>query len=126
VTGRVLGLGLDLVDIDRFGAVLARRSAMVERLFTPQERALVADMVNPAPTLAGRFAVKEATMKALGVGLGAIDWCDVATVRLDGGAPALSVTGRAALLAAGRGISSWQVSISHTDTMAAAVVLALS
>jgi holo-[acyl-carrier protein] synthase len=126
VTGQVLGLGLDLVDIDRFGAALLRRSSMAERLFTPEERDLVVDMVNPTPTLAGRFAVKEATMKALGVGMGAIDWADVTTLRLEGGAPSLSVTGRAARLADERGISSWQVSISHTDTMAAAVVLALS
>ena len=126
MTGQVIGLGLDLVDIDRFRAVLARRPTMADRLFTAGELAMAGELSDPAPTLAGRFAVKEAVMKSLGVGIGAVDWTDMDAARLPGGAPALTVTGRAAARAGQLGIASWRVSISHTDTTAGAVVLALS
>jgi holo-[acyl-carrier protein] synthase len=126
VTGQVVGLGLDLVDIDRFRALLERRPAMKARLFTPGELDLAGQLADPAPTLAGRFAVKEAVMKSLGVGIGAVDWTDMHAPRRPGGAPALEVTGRAGALAASLGVSSWRVSISHTGTTAGAVVVALS
>ena len=126
VTGQVVGLGVDLVDIPRFRAVLERRPALAERLFSAEERAYAASLANPAPTLAGRFGVKEAVMKALGVGLGAIDWSDITVVRRPGGRPELVVQGRAARLAADRGVRSWQVSISHTAAVASVTVLALT
>lgn len=124
--GRVLGLGVDVVDIDRFRAVLDRRPGMASRLFGADELAYAAGLANPAPTLAGRFGAKEATMKALGVGIGAVDWTDICVTRLDGGAPRLVVTGRAAALAGDLGVGSWQVSISHTASLASVTVLALS
>jgi holo-[acyl-carrier protein] synthase len=126
VSGRVVGLGVDVVDIDRFRAVLGRRPGLADRLFAADELAYASTLANPAPTLAGRFGAKEATMKALGVGIGAVDWTDIAVTRLDGGAPRLVVTGRAATLAAGRGVAAWQVSISHTAALASVTVLALS
>jgi holo-[acyl-carrier protein] synthase len=78
-----------------------------------------------APSLAARFAVREATMKALGVGLGAFDFHDVAVHRLESGAPVLHVSGRAQALAHAQGVDSWHVSITHTDSVAMAVVAAL-
>lgn len=126
MSGQVVGLGLDLVDIDRFRAVLARRPAMAARLFTDRELSMAGELADPAPTLAGRFAVKEAVMKSLGVGIGAVDWTDVDAPRRPGGAPALDVSGRAAALAARLGVGSWRVSISHTASTAGAVVVALS
>jgi holo-[acyl-carrier protein] synthase len=126
VTGAVLGLGVDVVDIPRFRAVLARRPALADRLFSADELAYAATLANPAPSLAARFGVKEAVMKALGVGLGAVDWTDISVVRQPGGRPELEVRGRAATLAAGRGVRGWEVSISHTETLASATVLALS
>jgi holo-[acyl-carrier protein] synthase len=126
VTGRVVGLGVDLVDIPRFRAVLERRPAIAERLFSEEERAYAASLANPAPTLAGRFGAKEAVMKALGVGIGAVDWTDIAVLRRSGGTPELVIAGRAARLAAGRGVAGWQISISHTATTASVTVLALS
>ena len=72
----MIGLGIDAVDVDRFAEVLARQPRMAGRLFTDDER-----IVDATPRLAARFAVKEAVMKALGVGLGAFGWHDVETVR---------------------------------------------
>jgi holo-[acyl-carrier protein] synthase len=117
--GSLIGLGLDLVDIERFRSVLGRRPA-------PVERALAGDGPGTARTLAGRFAVKEAAMKALGVGIGAVDWTDISAGRRPGGAPELEVAGRAADRAARLGVTSWLVSVTHTDTVAAAVVVALA
>jgi holo-[acyl-carrier protein] synthase len=126
VTGALLGLGIDSVDIPRFREVLCRRPALARRLFTAAERQYAAGLANPVPTLAARFAAKEAVMKALGVGLGAFDWSDVEVERLEGGAPRLVITGRAASLAAGRGVSGWHLSLTHTATVASAVVAATS
>jgi holo-[acyl-carrier protein] synthase len=122
----IVGLGVDVVDITRFRAVLRRRPAIAGRLFSPDELAYAASLANPAATLAGRFGAKEAVMKALGVGIGAVDWTDVTVLRHASGAPSLVVRGRAAALAASRGVASWQVSISHTETVASVTVLALS
>jgi holo-[acyl-carrier protein] synthase len=121
-----VGLGLDLVDIVRFGAVLSRRPAASRRLFTDGERAYAATLANPVPSLAARFAAKEAVMKALGVGLGAFAFVDVEIERQPSGEPVLVLAGRAAQLASERHVRSWLVSLTHTDTAAAAVVVALS
>ncbi|MGH9115472.1 MAG: holo-ACP synthase [Acidimicrobiales bacterium] len=122
--GALLGLGIDTVDVPRFAGLLDRRPAAAARLFTAGEREYAARLANPAPSLAARFAAKEAVMKALGVGLGAFDWPDVAVARDAGGVPRLVVTGRAAALAAGRGVTGWHVSLTHTEATASAVVAA--
>jgi holo-[acyl-carrier protein] synthase len=121
----VIGIGLDAVDIGRFRAVLARRPAMAGRLFTAGERTDAASRADPTPSLAARFAAKEAVMKALGVGLGAFAWRDVEVVRLAGGQPSLVVTGAAGALASGQGVGRWRISLTHTTTLAGAVVVAL-
>ncbi len=121
----VIGVGLDLVDIERFRAVLARQPALRQRLFTGDELALAAARRDPVPALAVRFAAKEAVMKALGVGLGAFAFHDVEVLKLDSGAPELRVTGAAAVLAGERGVTDWQISLSHSVTTAGAVVSAL-
>jgi len=120
-----VGLGLDLVDIPRFAAVLARRPAIFERLFTAGERAYAISLANPVPSLAARFAAKEAVMKALGVGLGAFAFNEVEVQRQPSGQPRLVLTGRAAELSAERAVRQWLISLTHTSTAAAAVVLAL-
>jgi phosphopantetheine--protein transferase-like protein len=66
----VVGVGVDAVDVDRFRLALRRRPRLADRLFTDGERADVAATRDPAERLAARFAAKEATMKALGSGLG--------------------------------------------------------
>ena len=119
----MIGIGLDAVEIGRFRQVLARRPKLSARLFTAAELAYGQRCVDPAPRLAARFAVKEAAMKALGVGLGAFAFHDVEVVGDPGGAPSLRVTGRAAELALGKGVGGWQVSITHTEDLAMAVVM---
>jgi holo-[acyl-carrier protein] synthase len=120
-----IGLGLDLVDIARFAAVLDRRPSISERLFTAGERAYALSLANPVPSLAARFAAKEAVMKALGVGLGAFAFNEVEVQRQPSGEPRLLLTGRAAELSAERGVRQWLISLTHTSTAAAAVALAL-
>jgi holo-[acyl-carrier protein] synthase len=122
----VIGLGIDAVDIGRFRTVLARRPGLAERLFTAGERAYAAGQADPAPSLAARFAAKEAAMKALGVGLGAFRWTDVEVVRLASGQPALRIQGAAAALASKQGVGKFLVSLTHTSSQAEAVVAALA
>jgi holo-[acyl-carrier protein] synthase len=119
----LIGVGLDAVEIGRFRDVLARTPALEQRLFTEGERAYGRAGNDPAPRLAARFAAKEAAMKALGVGLGAFAFHDVEVVNEESGAPGLRVTGRAAELALGKGVAAWRVSLTHTDSVAMAVVI---
>lgn len=121
----MLGIGIDAVDIVRFRTMLERRPGLRERLFTPAEIDALATRVDQAPSLAARFAAREATMKALGVGLGAFGFHDVAVANDAGGRPRLVVTGKAASLAAAAGVTRWDISLTHTDTVAVAVVAAL-
>ena len=120
----MIGLGIDAVDIRRFGEVLERTPRIVERLFTEGERSLAARRADAGAVLAARFAVREATMKALGVGLGAFDFRDVSVQSSMDGRPTLLVDGRAAELARARGVTQWHVSLTHTDDLAVAVVAA--
>ena len=125
-SGLLIGLGIDAVEIARFSKVLARRPTMVERLFGPGERAFANGQINPVPSLAARFAAKEAVMKALGVGLGAFAFDEVEVIRRASGQPELVLSGRAEALAAASGVGSWRLSMTHTDVQASAVVVALS
>lgn len=118
------GLGTDVVDLERFRTALERTPNLVPRLFTEGERALASSRRDPIPALAARFAAKEAVMKALGVGLGAIDWHDVEVVREESGQPRLRITGRAAVRADAAGVTGWHLSLSHSDLVATAVVAA--
>jgi holo-[acyl-carrier protein] synthase len=122
--GIVRGIGVDVVDVERFRRVLERRPALARRVFTDAERSYAESGRNPGPRLAARFAAKEAVLKALGVGIGAAAFRDVEVVRADGGAPHLVLDGRAADLAARRGVRRWHLSLSHTDTVAVASVVA--
>jgi len=122
--GHVRGIGVDAVDVVRFRAVVARRPGILGRLFTETERAYAARSRDPGPRLAARFAAKEAVLKALGVGVGAAGFRDVEVVRGEGGAPGLALSGRAAALSASRGVRRWHVSLTHTDTLAVASVVA--
>jgi holo-[acyl-carrier protein] synthase len=123
-----MGVGVDLVDLDRFESAMSRTNGFLERVFTPGERAYCERAKAPSvrcQRYAARFAAKEAVMKALGCGLGAFGFHDVEVARDDdSGAPALVVQGRAAALAGERGIETWHLSLSHSDRVAIAMVVA--
>ena len=122
----VIGVGIDLVDIDRFRASLARTPSMIPRLFTAGERSYAETANDPTERYAARFAAKEAVMKALGVGLGSFGFHDVEVLRAESGQPSLGVYGPADVLAAERGVIAWQISLTHTTASAGAVVVALA
>jgi holo-[acyl-carrier protein] synthase len=121
----VRGLGTDLVEVERFRLAMQRRAALPERLFSDAERAYAFRHRDPVKSLAARFGAKEAVMKALGVGLWKFRFRDVEVVRQKSGAPTLALYGRAAELAAARGVTEWQLSLTHTDSTAMAVAIAL-
>ena len=121
----IVGLGTDLVEVDRFRLAMRRRPSLPERLFSDDERAYAYRQHDPAKNLAARFAAKEAVMKALGVGLGAFRFHDVEVVNAPSGKPGLVLRGKAAALAASQGVEGWQLSLTHTDQTAHAVAVAL-
>ena len=115
----IVGLGVDLVDVARFGAALERTPALAQRLFTDDERA-----GRSLESLAARFAAKEAIAKALGAP-GNLAWHDAVVGNDASGRPTLAVTGSVAAAAAERGVAQWQLSLTHDGGLAMAVVLAL-
>lgn len=119
----MIGLGLDLVEVDRMRRALTRTPGLVERLFTPAERAYSAQAADPAERFAVRFAAKEAVMKALGVGLGAVGWHDIEVTRTEAGVPGVRLAGRALELADAAGVRRWHLSLSHTATVAEAIAV---
>lgn len=121
----VVGVGIDLVDVERFRISLRRTPTMVERMFTEGERTYALRAVDPAERFAARFAAKEAVMKALGVGLGAFGFHDVEVLRDEGGRPSLGVYGPAEALARERGVVVWQLSLTHTASSAGAIAVAV-
>lgn len=122
---RLIGVGVDLVDLGRFRRALERRPRLVERVFSEDERAHAARRRDPTEPLAARFAAKEAVMKAMGVGLWTFPMREVEVVRAPSGAPAVRLHGRAAEVAAERGVTGWRLSLTHTATLAEAVAIAL-
>lgn len=123
-SGGVVGIGVDAVDIPRLRRVLVRRRSLADRVFTAAERAYAERAVDGVPRLATRFAAKEAAMKALGVGLGAFPMADAEVVRTGLDAPSLVLHGAAADLAAQAGVRRWHLSLTHTDDLAVAFVVA--
>ncbi len=121
----VLGVGTDLVDVERFRRVLERRPSILKRLFTADELEYSQRAVDPAARLAARFAAKEAALKALGLGLGGMRMIEIEVVRDDTGRPSLRFHGEAHQTAAAHGVVRWLVSLSHTDSLAQATVIAL-
>ena len=122
----MIGIGTDLVDLDRFRDALARTPGLVPRLFCADEQAYAERRNDPTERYAARFAAKEAVMKALGVGLGACEFTDIEVVRDDdSGAPAVALHGRARQLADEAGVSRWLLTLSHSDPTAHAIAVAL-
>jgi holo-[acyl-carrier protein] synthase len=115
----VPGVGLDLLDIERFERALERRPRLAERLFTDAELGYAAARAHPAMHLAARFCAKEAVAKALG--LTGWSFRDVEVVATDA-VPLVRLSGRVAERAAALG-GEVSISLTHTGTTAAAVAL---
>lgn len=121
-----MGIGVDLVEVARFRRVLERHPAFAARHFTPDERARAEALPEGRrfEFLAGRFAVKEAALKALGTGIsGGVALVEVETGAEPSGAPVLRLSGAALRAAEEAGASRFQVSISHDGGFAVAFVV---
>jgi len=119
---RIIGLGVDLADIDRVERIYEKYPKFAERCFTEHEREYALRFAKPARRLAARFAGKEAVMKSMGTGWRRIRWQDVEIT--GGGKPTVNLAGTAARRAAMIGVTEIHVTITHTDTTA--MVMAVS
>ena len=118
----MLTTGVDIIEIHRIKQVLDRYGErFLNRLFTPNE---IDYCRGRTPNLAGRFAAKEATMKALGTGARGVSWKDIEVVRADSGAPSVKLYGRAENRAERLHVGEISVSISHSREYAVAFVVA--
>jgi holo-[acyl-carrier protein] synthase len=121
----ILSIGIDIVEVYRIRQTIARTPRFAERVFTPQERAFCEGKGVAAPqSYAGRFAAKEAFLKALKTGWrGKITWQDIEVVSDKSGAPELKITGEAKKILKKRGAKRVHLSISHTVDHAVAEVI---
>jgi len=119
----IIGVGIDVAEIDRFRAALERTPGLVERLFLEGELLLPSGERRGIASLAARFAAKEAVAKALGAPSG-LHWTDAEVYVEDSGQPRLRVTGTVAARAAELGVQAWHVSLSHDAGVASAMVIA--
>jgi holo-[acyl-carrier protein] synthase len=122
----VLGIGTDLIEIERVQASIDRfGERFLARLFTPGEIAYCQrKKKNSTESFAARFAAKEAGAKALGTGISrGISWLEIEVKRKPGERPTLHLSGRAAELAAALGVRRVQLSLTHSRELAMAVVV---
>jgi holo-[acyl-carrier protein] synthase len=121
----MIGIGTDLVELDRFRLALERTPGIVERMFSAAEQAYARKRRDPTERFAARFAAKEAVMKAMGVGLWKFPLRDIEVVRAESGEPSVLLHGKAAAVAAERGVTEWRLTMTHTDRVAQAIAVAL-
>jgi holo-[acyl-carrier protein] synthase len=126
----MFAIGVDIVEVTRIARAVDRwGDRFLSRIFTPAEIAYCGGRM---PSLAGRWAAKEAVSKALGTGwapqrphaAGWVDWKEIEIMRQPSGEPGLSLHGKALARAQHLGLSTWKVSLSHTEAYAVAMVLA--
>ncbi len=121
----ILGMGTDLAEVERIERSVERYGErFLKRVYTDFERSYAMRKKNFAERLAGRFAAKEAGMKAIGTGWrGGVTWKDFEVVNEPSGKPTLRLSGVAAQIAGRMGVKSIALSITHTAAMAMAVVI---
>ncbi len=112
----IIGVGIDVCDVDRFAKSIDRRPGLVQRIFT------AAEAERPIASKAARFAAKEALAKALGAPDG-LSWLDAEVLTDDQGKPSFKITGTVAARAAELGIGTIHLSMSHDAGIASAVVI---
>lgn len=122
-----VGLGVDIVEIERMKRLLARTPSFAERVFSPEERAYCDKMASPATHYALRFAAKEAVVKALGTGFSeGIGVRDIEVERAKNGRPFAKLSGRALEIAESQGVRELSISLSYTHTDAVACAMAVT
>jgi holo-[acyl-carrier protein] synthase len=124
---RIIGHGIDAVEVGRIATMLHEHGErFIDRCFGDSEREYAeAGLKLRAQRYAARFACKEAVMKALGTGwTSGVSWRDIEVRRELSGQPQIHLSGRCAELAAGLKIGGWHLSITHTETLAIASVIA--
>jgi holo-[acyl-carrier protein] synthase len=121
----ILGIGVDICEIERMERALGRHPTMRERVFTPEERAYCDAKARPAESYAGRFAAREAVIKALG-GYRAKRWQDISVSRAPSGAPAIRLEGNAKVRADTLGVSKVLITFTHERTSAVAFAVAVA
>jgi holo-[acyl-carrier protein] synthase len=121
----IVGMGVDITEVARIRAAIEKRGeAFLRRIYTVREVAYCERFKNKFERFAGRFAVKEAAMKALGTGWQyGVRWVDLEVVREKSGRPTLAISGEAGKIAARLGVKNIAVSITHTGEQALAQVI---
>lgn len=123
----VFGIGIDIVEIDRFRRILDRHGGRFEeKAFTQAEREYCRAQRDSAPHFAARFAAKEAVSKALGTGIGAdLGWLDMEVSHEARGGPKMTLTGAGSEFAVEHGVDQILISLTHGKTHAAAQAMAV-
>jgi holo-[acyl-carrier protein] synthase len=120
----IVGLGVDICEIARMERALSRHPTLRDRVFTPEEIAYCDSKARPAESYAGRFAAREATIKALGGYRGRL-WQDISVTRHPSGAPAIRLDGNAKRRADALGVADVLVTFTHEKTSAVAFAIAV-
>ena len=120
----IICTGIDIIEIDRIQNVLSQYgNRFLNKIFTPDE---IQYCRGRSPNLAGRFAAKEATMKALKTGTRGVSWKDIEVIRASNGAPSIKLYNRELAWSESLGVSSLSISFSHSRDYAVASVIASS
>ena len=120
----IVGLGVDICEITRMERAISRHPTFRDRVFTPEEIAYCDSRARPAESYAGRFAAREATVKALG-GYRGRRWQDISVTRHPSGAPAIRLDGNAKRRADSLGVTEVLVTFTHERTNAVAFAIAV-
>jgi holo-[acyl-carrier protein] synthase len=120
----IVGLGVDICEIARMERAISRHPTLRDRVFTPEEIAYCDSKARPAESYAGRFAAREATIKALG-GYRGRRWQDVSVTRHPSGAPSIRLDGNAKRRADALGITDVLITFTHEKTNAVAFAIAV-
>ena len=121
----MIGIGVDLCDVERMRSALDRTPTLRARVFTDEEQSYCDARRDPSERYAARFAAKEAVLKAMGLGIGACGWREIEVLRAESGAPSVVLHGRARELSDERGIHTWRLTMTHTHGLAEAIAVAL-
>jgi holo-[acyl-carrier protein] synthase len=123
----IVGHGIDIVETQRIARLLSEHGQQfLDRVYTPLEQQYAqSSPKRQVERLAGRFAAKEAVLKALGTGWrGGIAWTDIEVLPDMAGRPLVQLSGQCAVVAKELGITAWQISISHIESHATASAIA--